>query len=56
MSWAFVMKHDIERMMSMVGSRPVVYFFLNVCIDQLGVEKRWWFIFYFIYFYLYYFF
>lgn len=50
MSWAFVMKHDIERMVSMVGSRPVIYFFLNVFIDQLGVEKGWWFIFYFIYF------
>lgn len=23
-SWAFVMKHDIERIVSMVGSRPVI--------------------------------
>lgn len=33
MSWAFVMKHDIERMVSMVGSRPVIYFFLK-CVSR----------------------
>ena len=26
-SWAFVMKHDIERMVSLAGSRPVIYIY-----------------------------
>lgn len=40
-SWAFVMKHDIERMVSIVGSRPVI------CFDIYILEVK---IFFFLFF------